>query len=107
MNNIFENILFIVIFLILYIIYKQQQYQQQISSNEIILTDENSKNFMMDESSILLNKTQLYTLDECLLKPNKKDIMGASFNKITNECKLYSTAKKGIKNINFESNILI
>jgi len=102
MNNIFENILFIVIFFILYIIYKQQQ-----TTNEIILTDDNSKNFMMDETSILLNKTQLYTLDECLLKPNKKDIVGASFNKITNECKLYSTAKKGIKNINFESNILI
>jgi hypothetical protein len=102
MNNIFENILFIIIFFILYIIYKQQQ-----NTNEIILSNDNSKNFIMDETSILLNKTYLYTLDECLLKPNKKDIIGASFNKTTNECKLYSTAKKGIKNINFESNILI
>jgi hypothetical protein len=103
MDNIFENFLFIIMFFILYILYKQQS----INTDQFTLLDENSKNFIMDDNSILLNNTTRYTLDECLLKPNKKDIVGASFNKLTNECKLYSIAKKGIKNINHESIILI
>jgi hypothetical protein len=95
-------LLSLLICIILYIIFNQNN---KIVFNKI-KDDIKSNNFLMDDKSILISQTKKYTKEECLAKPNKKEINGATYNLKTNECKLYFNANKGITDIGFESIIL-